>query len=90
MVNPCEYQPDIQFEYEYDGKKHIYQPDFLINGKIYEVKGDQFFEDDKMINPYDRTFDGLFESKHQCMLNNGVIILRNKHISNLSEYIERV
>ena len=27
-------------QYEYDGKVHTYHPDFLINGKVYEVKGD--------------------------------------------------
>ena len=29
-----------------------------------------------MINPYDRTQDDKYEAKHQCMLNNNVIILR--------------
>ena len=86
---PCEYQPNIQFEYEYDGKTHIYQPDFFINGKIYEVKGNQFFEGDKMINPYDRTQDGLFEEKHQCMLHNGVIILTKYEIKFLNEFIKK-
>lgn len=82
---PCEYQPDIQFIYEYNGKEHTYQPDFLINGKLYEVKGDQFFEDGKMINPYDRTQDELFESKHQCMIKNNIIIIRGFNIKNLRE-----
>ena len=80
---PCEYQPNIRFEYEHDGKKHIYQPDFLINDKIYEVKGDHFFENDKMINPYDRTQDGLYESKHQCMIKNKVVVLKDNDIKDL-------
>lgn len=83
----CVYQPSIQFEYEYGGEIRIYQPDFLINGRLYEVKGDQFFDGDKMINPYDRTQDGIYESKHQCMIDNGVIILRKEQIENLSRYI---
>ena len=74
---PCEYQPDITFEYEYNGKKHYYHPDFLIDGNLYEVKGGQFFDGDKMINPYDRTQDGLYEAKHQCMIKNNIIILNN-------------
>ena len=81
---PCEYQPNIQFIYECEGKEHRYQPDFLINGKVYEVKGEQFFEDGKMICPYDRDKDKVYESKHQCMLNNGVIILRRFEIKNLT------
>ena len=78
----CIYQPDITFEYEYDGKKHFYHPDFLINNQLYEVKGDQFFDGDKMICPYnrDKYKDELSEAKHQCMLKNNVIILRNADI----------
>ena len=63
---------------------NYYQPDFLIDGQLYEVKGDQFFEGDKMINPYDRNQDGLYEAKHQCMLNNGVIILKVEDIKRLN------
>ena len=86
---PCEYQPDITFEYEYDGKKHYYHPDFLINGKLYEVKGDQFFEGDKMICPYNRNkyLDKMAETKHQCMIKNGIIILRKDDIEKLKERI---
>lgn len=84
---PCVYQPDVQLTYVCDGIEHVYQPDFLINNQLYEVKGDQFFEGDKMINPYDRSQDPLFESKHQCMIQNGVIILRGEQINNLSQYI---
>jgi hypothetical protein len=36
-----------------------------------------------MICPYDRGQDGLYEAKHQCMLNNGVIILRRVDIERL-------
>ena len=77
---PCEYQPNITFEYEYGGKEHYYHPDFLINGKLYEVKGNHFFDGDKMINPYDRTQDGLYEAKHQCMIKNNIIILKENDI----------
>ena len=78
---PVEYSPQISFEYEYCGKKHTYHPDFLINGKVYEVKGDQFFDDNGcMINPFDRTKDNLYEQKHVCMISNGVEILRGKDI----------
>ena len=80
---PCEYQPDITFEYEYDGKKHYYHPDFYINGKLYEVKGEQFFDGDKMICPYNRLNDVREESKHQCMIKNNVVILRGKDIKKI-------
>ena len=83
----CIYQPDIQFVYEYQGKEHVYQPDFLINDKLYEVKGDQFFEGDKMINPFDRSQDGLFEMKHQCMIENNVAILKKDDINQIKNSI---
>ena len=84
---PCEYQPDITFEYEYGGKEHYYHPDFLINGKLYEVKGDHFFDGDKMICPFDRSKDELFEAKHQCMLHNSVIFIRNNEIEKIKSNI---
>ena len=51
-----EYQPGIRFEFEFDGHVFGYYPDFIINKKIYEVKGDHFFKDqnplNEMICPY--------------------------------------
>ena len=94
-----EYQPSILFEYEYDGKIHTYHPDFKVGDKIYEVKGDYFFRinettnQEEMYCPYrydDWTNDEYnnecrrFEAKHQCMIRNNVIILRNSQIKNLS------
>lgn len=74
-----EYQPDITFEYNYLNKIHYYHPDFKVNNDLIELKGLQFFENknsaNKMINPYDRTQDDLFEAKHQCMLKNNVKII---------------
>lgn len=86
-----EYQPSISFDYEYDGRTWTYHPDFLINGKVYEVKGDMFFRvnestgKEEMFCPWGRKklgeerwkwLCGKSEAKHQCMLKNGVIILR--------------
>ena len=80
-----EYQPNMKFTYEYNNKEHVYQPDFKINNEFIEIKGLHFFENDKMINPYDRTQDGLYEAKHQCMIKNNV-----KIITNYSEYIDYI
>lgn len=86
---PCEYQPNITFEYLYNNETHQYHPDFLINGKLYEVKGNQFFDGDKMICPYNRNeySDNWAETKHQCMIKNGIIILRKDDIKKLKERI---
>ena len=84
-----EYQPNIQFEYYVNNKIHIYEPDFKVENEYIEIKGLQFFEDKnglgKMINPYDRTQDELYEAKHQCMLKNHV-----KIITDYQQYVDYV
>lgn len=72
---PFEYHPKVRLTYWFNNKRHYYYPDFQINGALVELKGSHFFEDGKMINPYDRTMDELFEAKHQCMLQNNVNII---------------
>lgn len=94
-----EYQPSISFDYVYDNKHHTYHPDFKIGDKIFEVKGEQFFRinestgQDEMYLPYRRPewsnehynwICGLYEAKHQCMLKNNVIIMRESDIKNLN------
>ena len=73
-----ERQPII-LEFTYNDKVKKYKPDFRINGQLVEIKGDHFFENHnkklKMICPYDRSLDDLYEAKHQCMLANNVKIL---------------
>ena len=67
------------FEYYYNGKKHMYFPDFEVDEKLYEIKGLQFFENknqnNKMINPFDRNKDKMFEEKYKCALKNGVTFI---------------
>ena len=83
------YQPSITFEYEYEGKMHCYIPDFLVEGQLVEIKGDQFFnEDGTMCNPYDRSQDALYEAKHQCMLKNDVKILRHGDYMKYIQHVE--
>ena len=94
-----EYSPRISYKYEYDGRTWTYHPDFLINGKVYEVKGDYFFRinesigQEEMFNPYREPewsdeyymwICGKFEAKHQCMIRHDVRILRDADIKNLS------
>lgn len=92
-----EYQPNTIFSYEYDGISHNYCPDFKINEVIIEIKGPHFFKDDKMICPFDRKnrtveenkyIDGLYEAKHQCMIQNNVKII--KDCSKFIKYINTI
>lgn len=79
---------DKKLEYEYNGKKHFYFPDFNVNGKLYEIKGDHFWkEDGAMQNPFDHSMDGLFEAKHQCGLKNNVTFIRKIEIIEMENYI---
>ena len=52
---------------------------FKVGNEIHEIKGLQFFENknpkNRMINPYDRSQDDLYEAKHQCMIKNNVKII---------------
>ena len=92
-----EYQPDVVFEYEYAGKKHVYLPDFLVDGMFVELKGDHFFDESgKMINPFrDPSWTDLeysdeclkYEAKHQCMLDNGVTIMREEQYRKYIDYV---
>ena len=63
---------------EFDGKTHFYLPDFLVDGQLVELKGDQFLKDDgTWKNPYDHGQDALYEAKHQCLVKNNVVILNS-------------
>lgn len=79
-----EFHPKMNFSYEYNGELRNYFPDFIVEGKVKEIKGLQFFENKdpngKMINPYDRTLDDLYEAKHQCMLKNNVEIITDYEV----------
>lgn len=81
-INDISYiaQPE-GFTYEFDGILRTYIPDFKVGDEYVEMKGKHFFDENgKMINPFDRTQDALYEAKHQCMIRNNV-----KIISDISE-----
>lgn len=84
--------PSISFEYSCSGVTHKYQPDFEVNGKLFEVKGLHFFKskdkNSQMINPFDRSQDELYEAKHQCMLRNGVTVLTDVDCKKYVKYVE--
>ena len=99
-----QYHPNIKFKYSYGEKIHYYFPDFIIEGKLYEVKGDHFFRinestgQEEMFCPYrdkdwsDEKYEwmcGLYEAKHQCMIRNGIEIIRKIDIDNLNGYFTR-
>lgn len=69
----------IKLDFNFNEKVYHYYPDFQIDDQLIEIKGPQFLtEDGKWHNPFDSTQNGLFESKHQCALQNNVKILYQK------------
>lgn len=95
------YHPEISFEYFFNKKKYVFQPDFKINDSLFEVKGDHFFKDKdpskEMICPYkkkdwsDQRYQlecQKYEAKHRCMIENNVKILTSKDFDNLNRIFE--
>lgn len=67
-----------------------YYPDFEIEGKLVEVKGDHFFNNDgKMICPFDRSLDDRFEAKHQAGLKAGVEIWTDDAMAPILDYVNQ-
>lgn len=92
------YLQDNNFNFEYhslkyifkyytiDGKLHTYYPDFIINGKIFEIKGEQYFNSKN--EPYDIRNKCYWYEKYKCMKENGVQILRYNDLTAIFHYIE--
>jgi hypothetical protein len=81
----------------FEGKTHKYFPDFKVGTVLYEIKGDHFFRDGKMVCPYrDKKWSdeqyllecAKYEAKHQCMLKNNVVILTSKDYEKYIIYVE--
>lgn len=66
---------------------HYYFPDFEIDGKLVEIKGDCFFaEDGTACCPFDHSLDERYEAKRQCGLENGVEFWTSKDYSSMLAY----
>lgn len=85
------FHPDIAFEYIYEGKSHVYHPDFMINGELIEIKGDHFFKDSdpskELVNPYDHAYDGEAKAKWECTKAHNVRFLSSKDYKQYIKYV---
>lgn len=77
------------FQYEFEGKLHTYIPDFEYKGKLVEIKGNHFFKEGKMINPFDRSQDDKYNAKYKCGLANGVSFWKEEDMQFVWDYIEK-
>ena len=87
---PFEYQPAIKFSYKHDDKLHFFMPDFEIDGKLVELKGDQFLKEDGTWQcPWDHSRDSLYEAKHQCAIRNNVEVWTKNDYMRFIAYVEQ-
>ena len=74
-----------------DTKVHKYYPDFELNGEIVEIKGDHFYENRdptaRMINPFDRSEDPVFEAKQKCAIEHGVKFIDHEEIEKAIQFV---
>ncbi len=79
---------DLYFEYVYKEKTLKYYPDFIIGNKIFEIKGNQFFnKNGQMINIFDRSNDEQYLLKQKCAIENNVIFIDKIGIKKYIQYI---
>lgn len=69
------------------GKTHKYTPDFKVGDEYWEIKGNQFLnEDGTWRNPYNKNDNGLTEAKHQLCMEKGIKILYKVEIKPYKDY----
>ena len=79
------YHPSVNIIYKVSDQIHTYEPDFLVGGRLFEIKGDQFFdEQNHLINPYNK--QKLLE-KENCMRENNVVVLRKTDLEEVFAFI---
>ena len=84
----------ISFEYhtqkiEYigdDGKNHTYFPDFIVNGKIVEIKSDHFFNEKG--EPFNKYTKRSWKAKYDLILQKGGQIFRFEDIKPYLSYVK--
>ena len=74
-----------KLDYIKEGIKHFYYPDFKVDNKFIEIKGDHFFnEKGEPFNKYNLEY---WWEKYNCMIENSVKILRSGEYKQYIDYI---
>ena len=84
------------FEYEFDGKIHRYECDFIVNDKNVEIKGNQYLdENEELYFPYTKQtkIDSIekqkqWNAKQKCMEENNVQIISKKEIDSIIKIVD--
>ena len=92
-----EFQPKTPFSYEHEQRTFNYFPDFKIDDMYFELKGDHFFNADGILfcpyryksqsNEQYKRINERYAMKHQCMLQNNVIILKSNEYQMFMCYV---
>ena len=81
------YHPKLYMDYiDEDGINRIYQPDFLVEGTFYEIKGDQFFNEKG--EPYNKYTKKFWWNKYNALKENKVKIIYLDDIKFYLRYIK--
>ena len=79
------------FQFELDNNVYTYTPDFLYNGQLVEIKGDQFFKNGTLCNPYsnDQKSSQIFAAKYECGLQHNVVYWTQKDVKFALNYCKQ-
>ena len=81
------YQPNIKLKYEHNGINHFYLPDFLIKGRLVEIKSDYLLR--QMIDKNFPYYSEKENKKYQTILDNNIEIISSKEIKPYLDYINK-
>lgn len=80
------YQPQTPIEYiDENNVKRLYYPDFLVDGKFIEIKGNQFFNEKN--EPYNLYKKEYWWNKYNILVENGIYIMREKEAFIYVKYV---
>lgn len=90
------YHPCILPYIDSNMKTHIYHPDFEINGRLFEVKGEHLLKDGKLFFPFRKSIkadtlsniDIREKAKTECMIYNNITIIPSSIIKNETELLK--
>lgn len=92
MNIPFTFRPTPLIYHDQNGKKHYYEPDFMINttGQLVEIKGPQFIDKEtgSLKTAFSDNNAARDNSKQLCMQDNNVIMLSTDELQPIFNYIK--
>lgn len=82
---PFTFHPDLRYSYQKNGEEHFYCPDFIVDGKIVEIKGNQFFNENN--DPFDAYHKCFWKEKFQLLVDLNVTVMREADIIPMLNYV---